>query len=176
MHAGGGAFRSREIYKEASRPAKSEHNHSRLTFFLRLYRKREEFGALCLGYLLEPGVPSTPHLCELSNASLSRFSFFLAHFTSCPPRQDALQFRAQLFHFMGEVEAVFGIWPIPLFLAIIFMKGWPTLVAYITSLSPAEPVFVVVIMAMASSRPVLLFAETLLAKAVAQVRRDGWSR
>ena len=82
-------------------------------------------------------------------------------------RQDALQFRAQLFHFMGEVEAVFGIWLIPLFLAIIFMKGWPTLVAYITSLSPAEPVFVVVIMAMASSRPVLLFAETLLAKAAA---------
>jgi len=68
---------------------------------------------------------------------------------------------------MGEVEAVFGIWLIPLFLAIILIKGWPTLVAYITDLSPAEPVFVVVIMAMASSRPVLRFAENFLAKAAA---------
>jgi Putative Na+/H+ antiporter len=82
-------------------------------------------------------------------------------------RRDALLFRAQIFHFMGEVEAVFGIWLIPLFLAIILLKGWPTLVAYITHLSPAEPVFVVVIMAMASSRPVLRFAESLLAKVAA---------
>jgi hypothetical protein len=28
--------------------------------------------------------------------------------------RDSLQFRAQLFHFLGEVEAVFGIWLIPL--------------------------------------------------------------
>jgi putative Na+/H+ antiporter len=82
-------------------------------------------------------------------------------------RQDALQFRAQLFHFMGEVEAVFGIWLIPLGLAIVMMKGWSALVAYITNLSPAAPVFVVVIMAMASSLPVLRFAETLLAKLAA---------
>jgi hypothetical protein len=82
-------------------------------------------------------------------------------------RQDALLFRAQLFHFMGEVEAVFGIWLVPLFLAIILTKGWPTLVGYITHLSPAEPVFVVVIMAIASSRPILRFAEASLAKAAA---------
>jgi hypothetical protein len=82
-------------------------------------------------------------------------------------RRDALQFRAQLFHFMGEIEAVFGIWLIPLGLAVVLMKGWPTFVAYITGLSPAEPVFVVVIMAMASSRPVLRLAETLLAKVAA---------
>ena len=82
-------------------------------------------------------------------------------------RRDALLFRAQVFHFMGEVEAVFGIWLIPLFLVIILMKGWPALVAYVTGLSVAEPVFVVVIMAMASSRPILRFAENLLAKAAA---------
>ena len=82
-------------------------------------------------------------------------------------RRDILLFRAQLFHFMGEVEAVFGIWLIPLGIAIVLMKGWPTLVSYITSLSPAEPVFVVVIMAMASSRPVLRFAEILVARVAA---------
>lgn len=82
-------------------------------------------------------------------------------------RRDALQFRAQFFHFMGEVEAVFGIWLVPLFLIIVLMKGWPTLVAYITSLNPAEPVFVVVIMAIASSRPILRLTESWLAKMAA---------
>jgi putative Na+/H+ antiporter len=79
-------------------------------------------------------------------------------------RRDALQFRAQFFHFMGEVEAVFGIWLVPLFISIVLMKGWPKLVSYITSLNPAEPVFVVVIMAIASSRPILRLTESWLAK------------
>ena len=62
-------------------------------------------------------------------------------------RRDHLQFRAQLFHFLGEVEAVFGIWLIPLFLAILLFKGWPTLVGYASSVNAAEPVFVVVVLA-----------------------------
>jgi len=78
--------------------------------------------------------------------------------------RDRLQFRAQVFHFFGEVEAVFGIWLIPLAIAILVMKGWSTLTSYAASIDPAEPVFVVVVMAMASSRPVLRFAETCLAK------------
>ena len=68
---------------------------------------------------------------------------------------------------MGEVEAVFGIWLVPLFIVIVLMKGWPTLVGYITSLNPAEPVFVVVIMAIASSRPILRLTESWLAKLAA---------
>jgi Putative Na+/H+ antiporter len=82
-------------------------------------------------------------------------------------RRDALQFRAQFFHFMGEVEAVFGIWLVPLFLVIVLMKGWAALVGYITSLNPAEPVFVVVIMAIASSRPILRLTENWVAKVAA---------
>ena len=82
-------------------------------------------------------------------------------------RRDVLQFRAQFFHFMGEVEAVFGIWLVPLFIAAVLMKGWPALVGYITSLNPAEPVFVVVIMAIASSRPILRLTENWLAKLAA---------
>jgi len=82
-------------------------------------------------------------------------------------RRDALQFRAQFFHFMGEVEAVFGIWLVPLFLTIVLMKGWPTLVGYVTSLNAAEPVFVVVIMAIASSRPILRLTENWLSKLAA---------
>jgi hypothetical protein len=78
-------------------------------------------------------------------------------------RRDKLQFRAQFFSFLGEVEAVFGVWLVPLFLAIVAMKGWPALVTYSASISPAEPIFVVAIMAMASSRPILTIAERGLA-------------
>ena len=78
--------------------------------------------------------------------------------------RDRLQFRAQLFHFLGEVEVVFGIWLIPLAIAILLMKGWSTLTSYAASIDAAEPVFVVVVMAMAGSRPVLRFAEVCLAK------------
>ena len=78
--------------------------------------------------------------------------------------RDRLQFRAQLFHFLGEVEVVFGIWLIPLAISILLMKGWGTLTSYAASIDAAEPVFVVVVMAMAGSRPVLRFAEVCLAK------------
>jgi hypothetical protein len=54
-------------------------------------------------------------------------------------RRDKLQFRAQFSSFLGEVEAVFGVWLVPLFLGIIIMKGWPALVTYSTSISPASP-------------------------------------
>lgn len=77
---------------------------------------------------------------------------------------DRLQFRAQMFHFFGEVEAVFGIWLVPLAIAIVAFYGWDTLVGYASRTSFAEPIFVVVIMAIASSRPVLRVAEACLAK------------
>jgi hypothetical protein len=81
--------------------------------------------------------------------------------------RDRLLFRSHLFHFLGEVEAVFGVWLIPLALAIIVFKGWDAMVHYVSATSFAEPVFVVVVMAIAASRPVLRLAETLLAKVAA---------
>jgi hypothetical protein len=77
---------------------------------------------------------------------------------------DKLIFRAQLFYFMGEVEAVFGIWLVPLFVAIIAFHGWSTMVDYVGQVNVADAIFVVVIMAMASSLPILRFTETVIAK------------
>jgi hypothetical protein len=84
--------------------------------------------------------------------------------------RDRLQFRAQLFHFLGEVEVVFGIWLVPLALAILVMKGWNTLTGYAASIDATEPIFVVVVMAMASSRPILRFAEICLANVASLAR------
>jgi len=74
---------------------------------------------------------------------------YLLHATDGPPdfgkKHDKLLFRAQLFYFMGEVEAVFGIWLIPLFVAIIAFHGWSTMVDYVGNVNVADAIFVVVI-------------------------------
>src|SRR5271166_6258135 len=93
---------------------------------------------------------------------------YLLHAADGPPdfgkKHDKLLFRAQFFYFMGEVEAVFGVWLIPLFLAIIAFQGWSTMVDYVGNVNVADAVFVVVIMAMASSLPIIRFTETVIAK------------
>jgi hypothetical protein len=72
---------------------------------------------------------------------------------------------AELFHFLGEVEAVFGIWAIALAGSIFFLYDWKTLVDYISHrVNFTEPMFVVVIMTLASTRPVLKLSETIMWK------------
>ncbi len=39
--------------------------------------------------------------------------------------KDDVSFKAQFFHFLGEVEAIFGIWVIPLLIAWTAFKGGP---------------------------------------------------
>ncbi len=77
------------------------------------------------------------------------------------PEKKRVSFKATLFHFLGEVEAVFGMWLIPLVICIIFMKhdGWHTALGYIDGRNFVEPMVVVVLMAIASSRPIVQAAE-----------------
>ncbi len=70
---------------------------------------------------------------------------------------------ASVLHFLGEVEAVFGLWVVPLGLLLAFYKGPAVARHYIDStVSYIEPLFVVVIMAIAASRPVVQAAVRLL--------------
>ena len=86
---------------------------------------------------------------------------------------DEVSFKGQILHFFGEVEAVFGIWVIVLMTALGFSKGWSTVVDYIGHrVNFTEPMFVVVIMALASTRPVLRVAEQCL-RAVASVGKES---
>jgi hypothetical protein len=83
--------------------------------------------------------------------------------STTPRHKDAVEdvsFKAEAAHFFGEVEAVFGIWVIPLLFAFLIFKTWGTAERYVsTAVHFTEPLFVVVIMAMAASRPILLAAE-----------------
>jgi hypothetical protein len=82
--------------------------------------------------------------------------------SSVARKRDRLRFKATIFHFLGEVEAVFGIWAIPLAIAIVAFKGWKTMVYYFNGVEYTEAIFVFVIMAIASSKPILRFAESCL--------------
>ncbi|PYR89097.1 MAG: hypothetical protein DMF84_25680 [Acidobacteria bacterium] len=70
---------------------------------------------------------------------------------------------AEMLHFFGEVEVVFGLWAVVLLVAITLAKGWDVATHYLNDgVKYTEPLFVVVIMALASTRPVVRFAEDAL--------------
>lgn len=72
---------------------------------------------------------------------------------------------AELFHFLGEVEAVFGIWAGALVLAIVYFYDWNTAVRYISyNVNFTEPLFVVVIMVLSATRPILRAADRIIQK------------
>ena len=75
------------------------------------------------------------------------------------PRRQRQSIPAAILHFFGEVEVVFGLWVVPLAIAIVIEKGPEVARAYFDEqVSYVEPLFVVVIMAIASSRPIVDFA------------------
>jgi hypothetical protein len=77
--------------------------------------------------------------------------------------RDSVHHGAELFHFLGEVEAVFGIWAIALVVAIIGFYDWKTMVNYISyRVNYTEPLFVVVIMTLAATRPILRLSEAII--------------
>ena len=66
-------------------------------------------------------------------------------------------------HFLAETEVVFGLWAAALFLGIAALKGSiHDAVVYIEGLNFTEPKFVLVIMVVAATRPVVTLAEKLI--------------
>lgn len=79
-----------------------------------------------------------------------------------------VSFPATVLHYLGEVEAVFGMWVIALAGAAVYYHSWHDFILYIAKDRVfTEPLFVFVIMAIAASRPVLRISEILMSKAAA---------
>ncbi len=70
--------------------------------------------------------------------------------------------RVELLHFLGEIEVVFGLWVIPLLVALAVVGGIREPEHFLASIHFTEPVFVVMVMAVASTRPVLAIAERVM--------------
>jgi hypothetical protein len=78
-------------------------------------------------------------------------------------RRAKVSFAGQVFHFLGEIEAIFGIWVVPLLGAMVLAKGWTVAKDYFNhGLNFTEPMFVVVIMTIAASRPIMRLAESAM--------------
>lgn len=76
---------------------------------------------------------------------------------------DEVSFWGQILHFLGEVEAIFGFWAVVLLGAIVWFKGLDTGIHYLgNTVNYTEALFVVIIMTLASTRPVLRLAEQTL--------------
>ncbi len=78
-------------------------------------------------------------------------------------KQSPIQlFFIELLTFMGEIEVILGLWVIPLLIAMTKFYDWHTTINYLNNISYIEPMFVVVVMAIASTKPILKFAEKCL--------------
>jgi putative Na+/H+ antiporter len=78
-------------------------------------------------------------------------------------RRSSPNLAAELLHFLGEIEVVFGLWAVVLLIAISTYAGWNAAKHYVNvQVNYTEPLFVVVIMTLASTRPVIALAELAL--------------
>lgn len=64
--------------------------------------------------------------------------------------------------FLSQVEVIFAFWVIPLFMAISYFYSWSTALEYINTRDYTEPVFVVVILSLTATRPIVHIGETLI--------------
>lgn len=77
---------------------------------------------------------------------------------------EIVSFKARVLHFLGEVEVVFALWAVPLLLSAWYFHGWGNVERFVgLNCNFTEPFFVVVIMTISASRPVVKFAEQCLA-------------
>ena len=83
--------------------------------------------------------------------------------TQAEGREAVPSVSAEVLHFLGEVEVVFGLWAVVLLVALGWWKDWDVAKGYVNgSVNFTEPLFVVVIMALAATRPILALAERAL--------------
>lgn len=72
-------------------------------------------------------------------------------------------------HFLAETEVVFGLWGAALFLGISALRGsFQDAIAYIEGLNFTEAKFVMVVMVVAATRPIVRLAEVFI-QAVARL-------
>jgi hypothetical protein len=64
-------------------------------------------------------------------------------------------YHAGLFHLLGEVEVVFGFWAIVMVIVMALISGGAKALEYAESRQYTEPLFVLVVMVIAASRPIL---------------------
>ena len=99
------------------------------------------------------------HLEKRHKQKLRDAKFMILH----PEQRIPVSFTSTLCHFLGEVEVVFGLWIVPFFFVCYHYYSMEDFLRYIDhDTSFTEPLFVAVVMVVASSRPIYRLAENTL--------------
>lgn len=101
-------------------------------------------------------------LCAVTHILFSKKILDLSH--RIERKNGKKSFWSEVIHFLGEVEIVFGIWAIPLVLAITLFYNWQTALDYLNTRNYEETIAVVVIMTIATSYPIVHFVNNLIEK------------
>lgn len=99
------------------------------------------------------------HLEKAHKQKLREEKFRILH----PEQRMPVSFSSALCHFLGEVEVVFGLWIVPFVFVCQHYYSMDDFLRYIDhDTSFTEPLFVAVVMVIASSRPIYRLAENTL--------------
>lgn len=82
-----------------------------------------------------------------------------AHSLEMRQKKERRSLWIHLLYFLAEVEVIFAFWAIPLFGVMIYFYGFTDALEYINTRDYTEPLFVVVILCLASTRPIVKLAE-----------------
>ena len=78
--------------------------------------------------------------------------------------KNSVSISGKVFHFLGEVEVIFGLWTVVLGLAVTLFYEWGTFLGYVKhKVNFTEAMFIVVVMTLASTRPILKISEAAMA-------------
>lgn len=70
--------------------------------------------------------------------------------------------REAVFHLLGEIEVVFGLWAFIFLTTTVFIKGLQPVIEYNEGVQFTEPLFVFCVMVMAATRPILQLANNFI--------------
>lgn len=88
-------------------------------------------------------------------------TFFTNYFQRYSNQAPQGSFKQHIFHFLGEIEFVFGLWAL-VFLIFFILSDASNLSGYLVSLSFTEPLFIFVIMTICSRKPIIILAIKLI--------------
>ena len=159
----------------------AEAGHSGPSEFPRSLESYHDKGLESIGAILGNRIREEPFnlaaslifLCAIIHTFLTSRFLAIAHAWEAEHREKialgqahrrSVHIGAGIFHFLGEVEVVFGLWAVALGLAITFFSTTrQTVVDYIShSVNFTEPMFVLAIMTLAATRPILKLAEKIM--------------
>ena len=90
-------------------------------------------------------------------------TFLVKHFNHFAHKYQHNKFKHTFFHFLGEVEAVFGIWAFILFIVLAMSLGEETARNFLTEeVFFTEALFVFVIMSISATKPIIYVAKKII--------------